>query len=232
MRTSSHIDFHTAVKMNQLQSSTCSEFPPRTPLPSYSSQITEECYSYPSSCDQNLINFTRALGSNTFPVSGPLTLQTPEPIIYHEPLSMGGLSDQWMAAQSWSDDSLVAAGPGFEEMAAMLPTELWPPFGHAQTAPVIQMPWYQSSLSASPRPILSELVPDARAVPSLSISECSIEDINNSGIFLENWIEYQPITTPLDMSSLVSASFVHNIASLSCVGPMWEDAFSPGTTPY
>jgi hypothetical protein len=233
MRAASHIDFRTAVKMSQ-QASVCSGFPILTPLPTYTAQIIDECYSHPSNTDQSLSGYTPPMESNSFPVSGCLTPQTPESIIYHDASPVGNMSDQWMASQPWSDDSLVSVGLGFEgDMSAMLPTELWSTPEHMHSAPITQISWYHPSLSVSPQTISSEPVPDARAVPPLSISECSVDDFNNSGTFHEDWASYQQTATQFDMTSMVSsAPFVHDLSSIPSTAPVWEDVFMPGPVPY
>jgi hypothetical protein len=233
LRAASHIDFRTAVKMSQ-QASNISGFPMLTPLPTYNTQIIDECYSYSSSPDQNLTGFTPNMDSSHFPTSGRLTPQTPEPITYHEPMSMVGLPDQWINVQPWSDDTLVSVGLGFDgDMTTMLPTELWSAPETAQTAPVAQLAWPHPSLSMSPQSISSELVPHPSAVPPLSISECSADDYNTSGVYHENWAHCQPTASQIDMANMVtSAPFMHDLRTISSAAPVWEDVFMPGAAPY
>jgi hypothetical protein len=233
MRAASHIDFRTAVKMSQ-QASACSGFPMLTPLPTYNSQISDECYSYTSNADQDLPGYSRNVEPNSFALSGRLTPETPESLVYHEPLSIGDMADQWMAPESWSEDSLASVGLGFGgDMTAMLPTELWPSPEQTHSASLSQASWYPSSLSESPQHMSSEPVPDARSVPSLSISECSAEDFNNSGAFHEDWANCQQTTPQFDMTDMTtSAPYAHALNTIPSTTPSWEDVYMSGSVRY
>jgi hypothetical protein len=233
MRAASHIDFRTAVKMSQ-QASACSGFPVLTPLPTYTGQIVDECYSYSGSPGRNLVGFSAATDPTGLSMSGRLTPQTPESLVYHEPLAVGDLSDQWAQSQPWIDDSLMSVGLSLDsDMAAPVPVELWSRPEHSNTAPITQMSWNQASVSVSPQLMSDEVVPNAGAVPSLSISECSVDDFNNSGTFHEDWALCQPTTTQLGMAGIVtSVPFMHDLRSMSSAAPVWEDVFMPGHPPY
>ncbi|KAF2028345.1 hypothetical protein EK21DRAFT_69967 [Setomelanomma holmii] len=233
MRAASHIDFRTAVKMSQ-QSSAYSGFPMLTPLPTYTPQILDECYAYSSSPERNTPAFPSVTESASHPISGRLTPQTPEPVVYHEPFSMANLSDQWMAIEPWTDDSLISAVLDYNgDMSASLPIDLWSAREHVSTPSIAQMGWHHPSVSVSPQLTSDEIVPHVGAVPSLSISECSIEDFNHSGTFHEDWAICQPATTQLAMASIVtSAPFIHDLRSSSGAAPVWEDVFIPGQPPY
>jgi hypothetical protein len=151
MRAASHIDFRTAVKMSQ-QASACSGFPSLTPLPTYASQVVDECYSYPANPDRDIPGYTSDMETNGMPISGRFTPQTPDSIVNHEPLAMDDIAEAWMMTQPCADDSLASIGLGFEnDMTGLLPAELWSQAGHAHSAPITQIPWAQSSLSVSPQ---------------------------------------------------------------------------------
>lgn len=233
MRAASHIDFHSAVKMSQ-QASGISGYPMLTPLPTYASQIVDECYSYSSSPEQNTSGYTQSMEMNTFPTSCSLTPQTPESIVYHEPLSMGEHLDHYMASQSWSDEAIVSAGLGFDpDMTAMLPTDMWsaPEPGHMM--PIAQMSWPQHPLSVSPQHMSAELVSHIQGVPSLTTSECSAEDFNTLGTNPEEWSIYQPTITDMNMGTIVtSAPFMHDLKFIPSHAPLWEDVFIAGSSPY
>jgi hypothetical protein len=236
MRAASHIDFRTAVKMSQ-QASACSGFPSLTPLPTYGSQVVDECCSYPANTDQDIPGYTSGMEANGMPISGRLTPQTPEATVYHEPVAMGDMADTWMITSPCSHDPLASFGLGFEDdMTGLLPTELWSNPGQAHSAPITQIPWVQSSLSVSPQSMTSDSILYSREAPSLSISECSVEDFNNYGVFHEDWADCQPTTTQFDiteMTNLVtSAPFMHDFRSVPSIAPIWEDVFMPGSAPY
>jgi hypothetical protein len=233
MRPASHIDFRTAVKMSQ-QASVCSGFPMLTPLPTYDSQIVDECYSYSSPPSQDMAAYTPPMECNGMSTSGRLTPQTPESTSYHEPLAIGDMSSVWMTSQAWSDDSLGPIGLGLQgDITALLPSELWSTHEYAHSAPVPQMPWMQTSLSTSPQPMASDIMSHIGTAPSLSIGECSVNDFHSSGAFPEDWTICQPTTTQFDMTSMVaSAPFLCSLHSDSSTVPVWEDVFMPGSAPY
>jgi hypothetical protein len=233
MRPASHIDFRTAVKMSQ-QASAGSAFPILTPLPTYTSQVVDECYSYSSPPAQDMNVYTPPMEYNCMPTSSPLTPPAPECNLYHEPLAIGDMSTTWMASQAWSDDSLAPTGLGFQgDMTALLPPEMWSMHEYAHSAPITQIPWAQPSPSASPQSMASDLMSYAGPASSLSISECSMEGFNNAGAFPEHWTNCQPTTTQFDMTSMMtSVPFMHSLQSISSTVPVWEDVFMPSSAPY
>jgi len=235
-RAVSQMDFRTGSKTNE-QASVCSGFPTLTPLPTYTSPTVDSCYSYPVFSDhQNLSEYAIPLEQNSFPISGRLTPQTPEPPIYHEPLAVGEMSDLWMASPLWPDNSLGLIGLGYDAgMTTVLPAELWSASNHGRvhSAPATQIAWPQASISASPQSMSHEIIPHKGAVPSLSISECSLEDFQSTGVFHEDWANFQPITSQLELSNVVApAPFMHNLGPNPSTTPMWEDVFMHGPTPY
>jgi hypothetical protein len=232
MRAASHIDFRTAVKMSQ-QASACSGYPMLTPLPSYTSQNVGKRYSYPITTEQDLSGYTPTLDASSFPGSGCLTPDTPGSIGYQEPLSIVELTEQWIS-ESWSDDALTNVGLGFgEDITSMLPNELWSNPEQQHSATDTQMPWYQSSFTGSPQPMPSETMAHARTMPSLSISECSVNDFNNSGVFHEDWANCQNSTPQFDMADMSTcAPFMQALDTAPNSAPVWEDVFMPGSAPY
>ncbi|KAH7072199.1 hypothetical protein BKA63DRAFT_492835 [Paraphoma chrysanthemicola] len=233
MRAASHIDFRTAVKMSQ-QASACSGLPVLTPLPTYRPQIMDESYSYSSSPEQNMMGVSAATDHAGLAVSGRLTPQTPEPIVYHEPLSLGDFSDHWTGAQPWNNESVMSCGLDIDgDYAGPIPVELWstPEYNHPEL--LNQVPWHQPSLSVSPHIVSAEMVPNAGAVPALCMSEGSLDDFNMSGTFHEDWALCRPTTDQLGMASILSAApFMHDLRPVSSVGPVWEDVFMPDHPPY
>jgi hypothetical protein len=211
--------------------------PMLTPLPTYSSQIIEECYPYSGSPEQNMNGIMPSMDSNRYPSSGPLTPQTPEAHLYHEPIAIGDLSEQWMTSQPYPDNAMESIGLGFDaEVTTMLPTGLWSGHDTAQSAPLPQMSWPHPSLSASPQRMSAELVPHIRAVPSLSISECSVEDLSTTSAFSQDmgqWSSCLPSTTSMDgANTTTTAPYMHGLRIVSSTAPVWEDVFMPGPTPY
>ncbi|KAF1850445.1 uncharacterized protein K460DRAFT_400510 [Cucurbitaria berberidis CBS 394.84] len=233
MRAAPHIDFSTAVKMTE-HASGVSGYPMLTPLPTYTSQIVDEWHSYSSAPEQNMVAYTQAVEMNTFPISGRLTPQTPEPTIYHEPLSIGENLDPYMNSQSWSDEVFVSAGLGFDpDMTAMLPTNMWPTSEHEQVMQMDQMSWPQPSLAVSPTHMSTELGSNTCEVPSLTTSECSAEDFNNPGPSVDEWSIYQPTATQINIANFVtSAPFLHDLNLIPSHAPIWEDVFIPGLSQY
>lgn len=234
MRAASHIDFRTAVKMNQ-QASAISGYPLLTPLPTYASQVVDECYSYSSSPDKNFDGFTQRMETNAISNSGRLTPQTPEPTIYHEPLSMSESMDHYMTSRPWPDDVMASVGLGFEpDMTTVLSTEMWSAPRPENMMPMAHMSWKPSALSVSPLEILgNDLGSHTRVIPSLTTSECSVEDFNTSGPGQDDWIIYQPIATFMDMASLAtSAPFMHDPETIPGLAPTWEDIFIPNASSF
>jgi hypothetical protein len=233
LRTASHIDFRTAVKMSQ-QAAACSGFPMLTPLPTYNSQIVDECYSYSSPPDQDMAAYTPTMECSGMPNSGRLTPQTPESDLYHEPLAIADMSGTWMASQSWSDESLAPIGLGFQgDLTVLLPSDLWPTHDYSHSAPITQMPWVQTPLSASPHSMASDIMSHIGTAPSLSISECSIDEFNNAGSFPNDWTSCQPTPTQFNMTPMgTSEPYMHSLHLNSSTVPVWEDIFMSGSAPY
>ncbi|KAH7371080.1 hypothetical protein BKA66DRAFT_444263 [Pyrenochaeta sp. MPI-SDFR-AT-0127] len=235
MRAASHLGLSAAVKMSQ-QNSTISGYPMLIPLPTYASQVVDECYSYSSSPDQNLEDFTQAMETNGLSTSGRLTPQTPEAIIYHEPLSMGEGADHYMSSRPWSDDAVASVGIDFDpDMAAMLSTDMWPVPGPESIIPMIHMPWHSPAPSVSPQEISGNNLGSSHpgTIPSLTASECSVDDFNTSGPNQEEWSIYQPTASHISVANLAtSAPFMSDSEAIPSHAPIWEDIFLPHSSSY
>jgi hypothetical protein len=233
IRTASQIDFRTAVKMSQ-QTAACSGFPMLTPLSTYDSQMVDECYSYSSPPGQDVAAYTPPTERSGMPPSGRLTPQTPESDPYHESLAIGDISGTWIASQSWSDEPLIPIGLGFEgDLTALLPSELWSTHDYSHGASMAQMPWIQTPLSASPHSMASGIMSHIGTAPSVSISECSIDDFNNVAPFPNDWTSCQPNPTQFDMTTMgTSEPYMHSLHLNSSTVPVWEDVFMSGSASY
>lgn len=232
MRAASYIDFQNAVKMDQ-QDSAPSGLSVLTPLPTYLPHNPNEGRTDDVMANDNLMDFKIASEANNFPVSGRLTPQTPEPILYHEPLNMNTLTESWIKNPSWSDDSIMSLGSSYDsDMTAFLPTDMWSTTHFMNLMPVHQMSWPQPQYSYSPQSMSSDMVPHARAVPPLSIGDYSVDNCNNSGTFQNGWSDCQIASDQSDLIGLVScAPFDLNLSAFPSTSPIWEDVFVPAQ-PY
>jgi hypothetical protein len=233
MRAASNIDFRTAVKMSQ-QAAACSVLPMLTPLPTYTSQVVDACYTFPDNTNQSSAVYTPPMDSNCMPNSAHFTPQTPETHSYYEPLTLEDMSDPWTTSQLWSDDALAAIDLGYNaDMIALLPSDVWSTPEHARSAPIAQIPWAQSSLSLSPQSMVSDLAPHPKSTPSLSMSDCSAESYDSSGTLQEDWSNRATSTHQYAMANMVtSAPFMNDFRTIACAAPVWEDVFIPCSAPY
>ncbi|KAL5115126.1 hypothetical protein ACEQ8H_006962 [Pleosporales sp. CAS-2024a] len=197
MRPPSHIDFRTAVKMSQ-QASACSGPLSLTPLPTYVPKVADERYSCSNNSDQDMAAYSSGVESNGMPTPALLTPPTPESVAYHEPLTMGDLDDTWTTCQAWSDDSLGSIGLGLEnDMAGLLPADLWSTTEHTHNTHMAQPPWAHSALSVSLQSVASDLVPLCQGGPSVAMSDCSIEDYSGAAMFPDDWTAYSTMQWPV-----------------------------------
>lgn len=233
MRAASHIDFRTAVKMSQ-QASNLSGLPTLQPLPTYSNQIFSEGTLGSINSEQSPAEFNSAPDTSNLLASGRLTPQTPEAIMYHEPMSMTDLSEQWMAESTWTEDSLATVGLGLEcGMSGMMSTDLWPIDESIHTVPMAQMAWSHTQSSISPQSMSSDFAPDSSLIPALSTGAFSVEDFDGSSNLNNGWGNFQFSTCDNNLTSLAaSTSFVPDFASYPATMPTWEDVFIPGQAPY
>lgn len=233
------MDFHTAVKLGQQQSN-FSGFPMLTPLQTYTPQIVDECYSYSSSPEPSMGAFSQPMEKSAFLSSGRLTPQTPDTFAYHEPLSIADPFDQYMDTQAWTDDGSIPIGLGFEgDMPGMLPADMWAtpepegviPMGLCDS-PAPMNGWSHPALSLSPPQAPSSMPPHSKAVPSLSISECSAEDFNSPNGVQGEWTSFQPNAGQIMGKPNATGAFMENAKAISNIQPIWEDLIVPRTSAF
>ena len=234
MRVASHIDFRTAVKMSQ-QGAALSGMPTLTPLPTSTHQIIEECgVSYSSSPDQYHGGFSSASEMNSYHISGRLSPQTPEATMYHEPLSMGEHLDGSIASQPWPGEALALYGLEFgQDLTAILPADTWPMSMQEDPMLLNHISWPKPGFPLSTCHQPTDLMSHTRAVPSLSLSECSVEDFDTSTMDQAGWSIYPCTTSQVDMqSTTISTPFMSGLACDPSHAPIWEDVFMPPSLPY
>lgn len=235
MRAPSHIDFRTAVKMSQ-QAAIISGVPKLTPLPTYQSQIVDECYSYTPSPEPEL-RYTPDIGQDGFPFSRGATPQTPlDPFGYDEPLpSVDSL--EYLDGQSWSRDSLVPAGLGFDDMDMSMADDSWTtpePCGMAQANMFAQSLEMQGSFDAPLHADWSafHILAQDDSVPALKAVSNSLD----SGIVMQSeWTQPPPSRHDVfvDMGNMItSAPYAPKMQTTPSNAPVWEDVFMPSSIPY
>jgi hypothetical protein len=236
MRAASHIDFRTAVKMSQQQTSAISGYPTLTPLPTYQSQVVDECYSYTSSPDPSMGSFTPNMDDHSFPISRGMTPQTPELLAYHEPFAMDDPLDQYSLSQAWSDDNLMPIGLGFDtQMPNGLPLDMW---STPEPDVIPQMNqanlWAQQSLLSPPPQFSRETTPHTKVLPSLSANDCSVDDFGSSRVVQDDWSScHSNAGGHINMNNLItSAPYVPNMKSIPSNAPLWEDVYMATPAPY
>lgn len=237
MRAPSHIDFRTAVKMSQ-QAAIISSVPKLTPLPTYHTQIVDECYSYTPSPAPDL-RFTPDLEHDRFAFSRGATPQTPaDPFGFPEPLpGVEGLD--YFDCQPWNDEALGPVGLGFSglEMAQpwmehapepeMVETNMF-----ARDADVASsLPMHASTLSSSGwSSFQSPLQDDVENNGFLSTDDAFID----SGIVLQDeWNQPRLHDSYVNMGNLItSAPYVPKMHGVPSTAPVWEDVFMPSSIAY
>jgi hypothetical protein len=234
MRSVSQMDFHTAAKLAQ-QPTNFSNFNMLTPLPTYTSQIIDECYGYSSSPETNMSAFPQSMEkSNSFMNSGrSMTPQTPDSFAYHEPLTVTDSFD-YMNTQAWSDDGTIPIGLGFDNEISNLPLgDIWStPEPETMTpmnacnSPAAMNMWAHPALSVSPPQLPLGMPPHSKSVPALSISECSTEDFNSPNHVQEEWTGFQHNAGRTMGKPNVSGSYMENMMP-KAPQPIWEDLIMP-----
>ncbi|KAF2713373.1 hypothetical protein K504DRAFT_450077 [Pleomassaria siparia CBS 279.74] len=240
MRAHSHMDMHTAQKMRQQTPTDFSAYPMLTPLPTYSPQIIDECYSYSSSPEQNM---------HTFYNAGRMTPQTPDSFLYHDSLASTDAFDQYMNTQTWSDDGNgMPIGLGFEnDIPGLIPVESpWctpepegfsmpmgqmrfdSPFcGSVSPAPMNE---WSHDLSLSP-PQMPHSMPHTRAVPSLSISDCSIQDFESPR--MDDWSNFRPNPSSMIVTKTNSHNtYIDGMKPIPKNQALWEDVKFPRSSTF
>ncbi|KAF2004610.1 hypothetical protein P154DRAFT_35117 [Amniculicola lignicola CBS 123094] len=238
VRAVSHMDMATMAKLQQRPDYT--GMPMLTPLPTFSPQIIDECYPFSSSPEQQMGAFANPMEKSSYLASGRLTPQTPESFIYSEPLAMNDGFD-YMNAQPW-DNGQMPVGLGFEsDIPGMMPVEpdmrMWssPDLdgGVAAMVPMSQSmcdspesfnAWSNSSLSVSPPQL-----PHTRAVPSLSLSDCSAQDYDSPNAVQEEWAK---LNGTMNKSSVSTMYFNDMKVMQHHAAPLWEDVIIPRTSTF
>jgi hypothetical protein len=199
------MDFHTAVKLGH-QRGDFSAVSMLTPLQTYTPQIVDECYGYSSSPEPKITPFSHFVEKRSHMNSGRLTPQTPESFSFNEPVSISDPFDQYLQPQIWPQDAQMPIGLGFEnDIPGLMPSEtdmrMWTPEFDGNATPTGNMDPYTSSVGESPVPadvwptpafsVSPPQIPHTRAVPSLSISECSAQDSNSPNPPQDDWPNFQ-----------------------------------------
>jgi hypothetical protein len=176
--------------------------------------------------------FVQSVEKNSFMHSGRLTPPTPEPSFsYSESLSVPDFPDQYMNTQGWSHDGQLPIGLGFEsEIPGLVPTEadmqVWAPDFTSQSTPVPNMQAFNPTVCDSPAsvwPTPAMSPPHSRAVPSLSISECS-EDSASPNIPQEDWSCYQDLSGNMSgVKPITSTPYLDSIKAMSLDARGWDE---------
>lgn len=240
MRTVSQMDFHTAAKLSQYPAN-FNNFNMLTPLPTYTTPIIEDSFSYSSSPEPNMGGFSTSMGQNSYITSSrAMTPSTPEPFAYHDPIAIADPFDQYMGHSNWSDDGSMAVGLGFEhDMPGMLSHDMWAtpepesitPMGLCDS-PATMNSWQHPAMSVSPPQIPIGMTPHSKAVPSLSISEASSDDFHSPSRVQEEWNNIRPHAGQNMGKPMVTGSFMDNVKSFAypkAPQPIWEDIIVPRT---
>lgn len=234
VRAVSQMDMATVSKLGH-QRPEFSSIPMLTPLQlqSYTPHIMDECYSdHYSSPEPNMGVFPHQVDKNSFTHSGRLTPQTPEPFRYSEPLSIADPFDQYMNSQAWSEDGQMPIGLGFEnDIPGLMPggpdMRMWTPELDASTTPMAHgsqalADVWPTTVSAPSPPQL----PHTRAVPSLSLSECSVPDFDSPNAAQEEWTNFRSHASDMAMPKpTTSISYVDSLKAIPRPTQAWEDGF-------
>jgi hypothetical protein len=204
-----------------------------TPLPMYSSRIVDECFSYSSSPELNPSDLTQQMKINSCLNLGRRSPQTPEPVIYQEPVSIMDSTDNYTTCHPWSDETLLSSQLGFDlSMAELIPMNIWSASETAQTMPMPQVSWPHSGFMESPQHIPMEFPPHHRVVPSMPTNEFLVEDYSSDAT-PGNWTIYQPTATHTCLANMVtSGSFMRDINFIPNHAYTWEDMCVPGSSSY
>jgi hypothetical protein len=238
VRAVSQMDFHTAVKLGQ-QRPDFAAMSMLQPLQTYTPQIIDECYSYSSSPEPNSAAFSHNMDKTNVFHSGRLTPQTPESFSYTEAMPITDPFDQYMNLQPWSHDGQMPIGLGFEhDIPGLMPTEpdmrVWAPNFHANPAPTTNMNNYSSAVCESPasagvwtnptHSVSPSQPPHTRAVPSLSISECSAQESDSPSGAQDDWSCFNGVPTSISSAKPISSTpYLDSIKTFPMGPRIWED---------
>ena len=184
-----------------------------------------------------MAGFPQQMEQNGFLASSrAMTPQTPDSFAYHEPLAINDPFDSYMSNKAWSDDGSIPIGLGFEsDMPGMLTSDMWAtpepegttPMGLCNS-PASMNVWPHSSMSVSPPQMPLGMPPHSKAVPSLSISECSVEDFNSPRGVQGEWTSFQPNASQIMGKPNVSGAFIEDVKAYpKAPQPIWEDIIVP-----
>lgn len=231
MRAPSQMDFRTAAKLAQ-QPTNFSNFNMLTPLPTFTPQIVDDCFSYSSSPEQTMGPFAQAgdKSNNGFVnTSRSMTPQTPDSFVYHEPMTVTDSFD-YMNTQAWADDGSIPIGLGFDgDMSNLLPNDMWAtpepesitPMNVSDSPAMMNM-WANPVMGMTPKP---------EAVPSLSVSECSVDEFSSPNNVQEEWNNFQSNMGNAMGKANMSGSFMDNMMP-KAPQPIWEDLIMPHQQPF
>lgn len=232
MRAPSHIDFRTAVKMSQ-QAAAMSGVPKLNPLPTYHSQIVDECYAYTPSPEPDL-RYTPEIEQDGFPFSRGGTPQTPSaPFGCPDPLpTVEDMS--YLNSQPWAGENLVPVGLGFVDMDMSLASDSWmtptPEPGEMVQANLFAQTAFDASLVPAPAPWSAFPLPPQ---PDLSPESKALDSIDSGIVMQGEWTQPTRQDLFVDMGNMVtSAPYVPKMQSMSGSAPVWEDVFMPSSIPY
>ncbi|KAF2744398.1 hypothetical protein M011DRAFT_479964 [Sporormia fimetaria CBS 119925] len=234
------MDFHTAVKLGHPRPDFAA-MSMLTHLQTYTPQIIDESYSYSSSPDQTSTAFVHSMDQAHTMHSGRLTPQTPESFSYVQPITVRETLNHYMNPQSWAQDGQVPIGLGFEHdfsgFAATEPDlQFWNTNLPTHTTPLTDIHNHGSMLCESPASLsvwpttgvsLSpSQPPHTRAVPSLSISECSVQDMESPGGTQEEWPFYQDLSGNMAPTKPITTTpYLDSIKNLPMSSLDWDDGF-------
>ena len=218
MRPASQMDFRTAAKLAQ-QPTNFNNFNMLTPLPTFTPQVIDECYGYSSSPEQSMGAFPQpSEKNNSFVNSGrSMTPQTPDSFVYHEPLTVSDSFD-YMNTQAWADDGSMPIGLGFDGDLSGFPGDMWSTPEPETMTPMnvcdspATMNMWAHPMSVSPQ-LPMGMPPHSKAVPSLALSECSVDEFSSPNNLQQEWTSFQP-TSNMGMMSKAPQ-------------PIWEDLIMP-----
>jgi hypothetical protein len=225
------MDYHTAVKLGHQQGH-FSSMPLLTP---YTPQIINECYSYSSSPEQSMAPFSQQMNKSAYLGAGNLTAPGTPESYYNDSFSIPDPFDSYMNTQAWSDDGNMPVGLGFEnDIPGLMPvdqaTRMWSctPEPEGIATPMGNMSNYESSLTGSPVPMHSwpthamsvsppqmPQMPHTRAMPSLSLSDGSMQDFDSPNHLQDEWSFNRPIA---------SNSFLDGMKSIPKHPQIWDDS--------
>ncbi|KAJ4376889.1 hypothetical protein N0V86_006326 [Didymella sp. IMI 355093] len=246
MRAPSHIDFRTAVKMSQ-QAAIMSGVPKLTPLPTYQSQIVDECYSYTPTPEPEL-RYTPEIEQDGFPFSRGATPQTPiQPFGCNDSLAV--VDDTgYLDCQPWSGDGLVPVGLGLGVMDMAMTDDSWmtpEPKDMTQNNYFAQDTGLIPILQAQDSFDTSLIIPEDWSAFQMRLQDKTVSDEKGSDSYLDSgivmqgeWTQPLPLPPPrqdtfIDMGNMItSAPYVPKMQAIPSNAPVWEDVFMPSSIPY